>query len=122
MFTASAVSAAGARSFVSGSLTGLALPQMLVEDMILVGSELATQALLHTQAPFTVRLSLFTDYLRLEVLDGSPSGRNPTPLRVFNNSHRALAVVDALSTQWGVSTVVDGGKPLWALWAVFDLT
>jgi anti-sigma regulatory factor (Ser/Thr protein kinase) len=91
------VSAPRARAFVTASLYDHSLPTLLIDDVGLVGSELATNALVHTHAPFTMRLSRFERHLRLEVVDGSRTGPNPAPLRVFNDPGREMAVVQGSS-------------------------
>lgn len=57
------------------------LPQ-LIENVSLVVSELATNAVVHAHTPFTVRLSCENGSLVLTVRDGSTSAvfvRPPTP-------------------------------------------
>jgi hypothetical protein len=55
----------------------------LVDDVQLVVSELATNAILHARTPFTVTLDGFDDLVFLTVMDGSVmDGSGSPPARV----------------------------------------
>lgn len=109
-------SASQARAFVRQHL-GEHDTSHLVDDVELIASELATNALGHAQTPFTVTLAAFPESLLLEVSDGSPS----TPRRVaaapLDPTGRGLTIVALLSRDWGVTRQNDGHK---SVWAAFD--
>jgi anti-sigma regulatory factor (Ser/Thr protein kinase) len=109
-FEPEAASVARARQFVSGVLDG---PQPLVEDVCLVVSELATNAVLHARTPYEVALVVAPEAVRVEVRDGSP--RQPVSSRAEPEiaTGRGLAIVDALSVAWGVQPDSQG-KVVWA--------
>jgi hypothetical protein len=110
---AHATSASRARRFVGQRLVEHEL-QYLVDDVQVVVSELATNALTHALTPFTVTLAAVAQSLLVKVRDGSP--RDPvivvgTPL---DTAGRGVTIVDLLSRDWGVTAHADGGKTVWA--------
>ncbi|MFH9014798.1 ATP-binding protein [Streptomyces sp. NPDC017943] len=104
-----------ARSRLAGS--GIQADEPLAETLILLVSELVTNAVLHTGRPALLLLSLppvVTDEatVRLEVADRS--GRAPVPRCAGDEATggRGLALVDGLADRWGWS-VEAGGKRIW---------
>jgi anti-anti-sigma regulatory factor len=80
----------------------------------LVTGELATNAMVHAQTMFDVRLTLGRRYLLVAVRDGSTA----TPHVDFGERRdqatgRGLLLVDAVAERWG-SIPADGGKVVWA--------
>lgn len=110
-------SVATARRFVREHLNLHDLPS-LVDDVTLVTSELATNALAHAGTPFTVTVSASADSVLLEVRDGSASRPVRGDPQDADATGRGIAIVDVVSRNWGV--VVDGnaGK---SVWAAFDV-
>jgi len=102
-----------ARRFVRERLNVHHLP-LLVDDVTLVASELATNALSHAGTPFTVTITAFPDDVVLEVRDGGASRPNRVNAGVDASVGRGMAIVDVVCRDWGV--VVDGnaGKSVWA--------
>ncbi|WP_457464615.1 ATP-binding protein [Streptomyces sp. TE5632] len=103
------------RSRLAGS--GIEADGPLSETLILLVSELVTNAVVHTGCPAVLRLSL-TDAaageatVRLEVADRS--SRAPVPRCAGGDATggRGLALVDGLADRWGWSS--DGtGKRIW---------
>jgi anti-sigma regulatory factor (Ser/Thr protein kinase) len=113
---AHASSAPRARAFVGHHLAERDL-SYLADDVQLVASELATNAVVHAQTPFTVTLAAFAHSLRLEVQDGSPGLPVPGAGNPLDTCGRGLAILDRLSIDWGVTVHAGGGK---TVWAVFD--
>ncbi len=107
------VSASCARDFICLHLGELDLPH-LADDMRLVVSELATNALLHAHPPFTVSLRSDGTSVRVTVGDGSSS----VPVRAtagdMDAGGRGLAIVDELSDDWGVIQGPGETKSVWA--------
>ena len=112
------VSASRARDFVRHRLgeQGLAY---LEDDVVLVVSELATNAMVHARTPFRVCLQAFELTLLLEVEDGCQTGPVLVAPQPLDTRGRGLAIVRLLSRDWGVNARVDGGK---SVWAEFDLS
>lgn len=106
-------SASMARDFVCVHLVAHALSH-LVEDIRLVASELATNALAHARTPFTVTLSLVNGSVLLAIKDESAAGPMKAMPDVMDMNGRGLMLVELLSSEWG-STFDDAGcKSVWA--------
>ncbi|QWZ08746.1 ATP-binding protein [Nocardioides panacis] len=111
------VSASRARDFVRRRLAEQGL-ERLEDDVTLVVSELATNAMVHAQTPFTVCLQAFERTLLLEVEDGCRTVPVLVAARGLDTNGRGLSIVSLLSRDWGVNARSDGGK---SVWAEFDL-
>lgn len=106
-------SAARARDFVRLHLVAHQLAD-LVEDVRLVVSELATNAVVHAGTPFAVTLSSVDECIRLVLSDGSPSIPIRSTPDVMDMNGRGLMLVELLSQAWGVTIDHDGVKSVWA--------
>ena len=80
-------------------------------DAELVASELVTNALLHGAPPVSVHVTI-RDVVRIEVADGSRSAPVRSLARVDAMTGRGLALVTALSRDWGVEPR-STGKVVW---------
>ena len=114
---AEASSASRARSFVGVHLVEHDL-QHLADDVKLVVSELATNAITHAVTPFTVTLAGVEQSAHVKVRDGSPRAPVLGTGTPYDTAGRGIAIVDLLSRDWGVVTHGDGGK---TVWAAFDV-
>jgi hypothetical protein len=113
----------------------------VTDDLVLMASELATNAVAHGRSPFRLRMSRSDDQIRLEVSDSNPQFP-PTPappwrttilngpdaarlddvdfhfgsdLDLEDVSGRGLTIVAALAASWGVSPASSAeGKTIWA--------
>jgi len=85
----------------------------LVEDIRLVASELATNAVRHVGSAFTVGLDVGDHNVRLWVWDSSPFAPTRVAGDPMGAGGRGLALVEMLSSQWGVA-VLDASKTVWA--------
>jgi len=81
-----------------------------LEDIVLVVSELVTNALLHGHGTPVVRLLEGDDHVRVEVCDDSPL--LPVSHRVTPTSGLGLRVIEQLSSAWGASRR-GRGKVVW---------
>ena len=109
-------SVARARDFVCAHLVTHSL-RYLVNDVRLVTSELATNAIEHAKTPFDVSLERSGHSVRLTVRDGSPS---PPELVIASSTAlagRGMLIVQQLSREWGVDTTSTGAKSVWACFA-----
>ncbi|MFE9171027.1 ATP-binding protein [Streptomyces kebangsaanensis] len=104
-----------ARSRLAGA--GIQADEPLAETLVLLVSELVTNAVVHTGRPAVLRLSLpgvpaEVTTVRLEVADAST--RAPVPRCVGDEatSGRGLALVDSLADRWGWSPE-GAGKHIW---------
>ncbi|MEU0676108.1 ATP-binding protein [Streptomyces sp. NPDC006172] len=86
----------------------------IADDMAVVASELASNALKHAGGGATVRLRLAEGQALLEVDDGS--ARQPVARRVGAEVEegRGLLLVKALAAEWGWRYRKGGGKMVWA--------
>jgi len=101
-----------ARQFVSETFEEWARDD-LVQEGILVVTELATNAVVHARSDFTVSLSRHGDSVRLSVGD---SVTHPPAAREVDSmvpGGKGLYLVEALSQSWGHDQI-DGGKVVWA--------
>ena len=86
------------------------------EDVLLVVSELVTNACLHANGAEELRIGNGTKIVRVEVVDlgsGSPAPR--TPHRPGRPGGHGMFIVQRLCLDWGVVRNPDGiGKTVWA--------
>lgn len=86
----------------------------LVDDAILVVSELAANALTHAGSSYRLRLSATERILRIEVDDAGSGTPQPQPLTEDEEHGRGLHLVGALAVSWGMEPAETGGKRVWA--------
>jgi anti-sigma regulatory factor (Ser/Thr protein kinase) len=106
-------SVGAARRFIAARIAAWAFPAPVPDQLVLIGSELVTNAVLHARTELTLTLELREDRVRISVKDRSQA---PPTLRHYRPdalTGRGLGVVAALSERWGVSTAPDG-KVVWA--------
>lgn len=84
-----------------------------IDDAAVMVNELTSNVLLHTDGVGDVELTITPESVRIEVRDlgpGEPVVRPADPSRVGGNG---LRIVEAWSTEWGVSRSPRGGKTVW---------
>jgi anti-sigma regulatory factor (Ser/Thr protein kinase) len=111
-FAAETVAPARARMFVVDVLNRWGRPD-LVDDAMLVVSELATNAVIHCHSSFSVQLLRRGSQVRVEVIDESGRAPAPTTAGQFATSGRGLSLVEAVSQDWGFERIASG-KSVWA--------
>ena len=109
----SLTSVAAARRFVEQRLKEWKL-EPLLDDALLISSELVTNAVTHADSSCRVRLSLNTARLRIDVLDAGAGTPEPLPLSQTEEHGRGLYMVDAITSAWGLEDVPGEGKLVWA--------
>jgi anti-sigma regulatory factor (Ser/Thr protein kinase) len=117
------VSVRRARLFVKEALDEHDL-EHLADEVLLVVSELATNAAVHARTPFTVSAAGNTSMLFVRVRDRSPitpviHDGEPTGGRAMAApavGGRGLLLVDSVSSSWGVDRGA-AGKTVWASFA-----
>jgi anti-sigma regulatory factor (Ser/Thr protein kinase) len=112
-------SVAAARRFIEARVSAWSFPRRAAEQLVLIGSELVTNAVLHARTDLTLTLELDDGRARLSVKDRSQA---PATLRHYRTdalTGRGLGVVAALSDSWGISAAADG-KVVWAEVAAAD--
>ena len=111
-FPPTAASVRAARAYTTAALRKGNAEAAAIDDVALVVSELATNAVKHAGTAFDVAVQ--TDgQIRVDVTDESPR-RVPIARRVGPTSitGRGLRIVEALCDRWGVD-VRDGHKVVW---------
>ena len=108
-----ATSVSVARRFIREKLEQWGL-EPLLDDTLLVTSELATNAITHAGSGCRIRLSLSDSTLRIDVVDTGAGTPEPQPESQTEEHGRGLHLVDALTTAWGLEMVPGEGKLVWA--------
>ena len=104
-------SAQAARSFVREQVVGCA--ESTIEAVVLVVSELVTNAVLHARSAVSVEVRRCSrGGVHVEVSDSSRSMPVRTPPSDTALSGRGVALVEAVSTRWGVRSRTRG-KTVW---------
>ncbi len=102
-----------ARRFVAEKLAEWGQDSLL-DDALLVTSELAANAIMHAESDCVIRISLTASTLRIDVVDRGSGTPEPQP-RSFTEEHgRGLVLVDAITAAWGLDVVPGDGKVVWA--------
>lgn len=107
------VAAFAGRRAMARTLRALRMSEDLVEDVLLVTSELITNAVEHGAGPTRLELDQGGDRLVVRVQDGGggvPVLRAPVPKEAHG---RGLLLVNALASDWGC-VEQDQGKYVWA--------
>lgn len=105
-----------ARAFCHGVLSTWQVPDHKREDIVLVVSELVTNAILHGGAAEQLRLRRTARRVVIEVFDNGPRMPHPRAADLKAESGRGLHLVARLADRWGARPV-RGGK---AVWCEFD--
>jgi hypothetical protein len=104
---------AAARHFAVDAVRRLGAED-LADDVALVVTELAANAVVHARTGFTVGLSVGPDTLRISVCDVSPLPAGQAGLALRAEPLHGLYAVDALASRWGVEPLGHTGKSVWA--------
>ncbi len=107
---AEARSAARARALISQRLADL--PAESLEVVLLLTSELITNAVRHARGPVGLHLAWSDRDVRVEVEDQSPERPVVRPINRDSLNGRGLLLVDGLANGWGVKAT-DTGKRVW---------
>lgn len=101
-----------ARHFAVGALHDWGAGD-LADDVALVVTELAANAIVHAHSGFTIVVSARGDLVQISVRDATPlPGAEPGAALVPARRH-GLGVVDALASSWGVESLGSAGKTVW---------
>jgi anti-sigma regulatory factor (Ser/Thr protein kinase) len=87
-----------------------------LDAVLLVTSELVTNAVLHARTEGSIRVILQGDHppvVRIEVYDQNPRRPSTGPCPTDATSGRGLALVNSLARAWGMDNYRDG-KVVWA--------
>jgi anti-sigma regulatory factor (Ser/Thr protein kinase) len=111
--------AATVRDNIAADLGSRVAPDS-VDDVLLVASELVSNAVRHSGAaaaadadPFDVQWQLGADEVVVRVQDPSPEPPRLLPPDALRPGGRGLAIVSAIARDWGVQQLATG-KQVWA--------
>lgn len=102
-----------ARRFVTDLVTQWNLDALL-DDAVLVVSELATNAVTHASSPCRLQVTLRPATLHIDVHDSGSGTPDPQIPEDGEEHGRGLMIVSALSTAWGLESIPGNGKRVWA--------
>jgi serine phosphatase RsbU (regulator of sigma subunit)/anti-sigma regulatory factor (Ser/Thr protein kinase) len=102
-----------ARDMVRAATTPLGLSEDDVDTVILIVSELVTNALVHGAAPVTLRVRSSASRCYVEVADAARYRPHRRVARETDENGRGLELLQAMSRRWGVRPQVTG-KVVWA--------
>lgn len=83
-----------------------------IDVVVLLVSELVTNAVLHAGSEVDLSVRLLPDVVRVEVVDTSPVIPQPIDADEEDTSGRGLAIMDAMAAAWGIDPLPDG-KRVW---------
>jgi CheY-like chemotaxis protein len=101
-----------ARDWVRSALLEWGLDE-LVDDALLVVSELVGNAVTHAASSCRLSVSRANDSVRIEVTDRGEGTPQPQPQDSMAEGGRGLVLIGAMSSAWGVEDVPEG-KKVWA--------
>lgn len=104
-------SAAAARRFVTTAVQQLG-QEALSDFAELLVSELVTNAVLHARTSITLQVHRTSSGVRVEVIDASPRSPRPRDYSDQATTGRGLALVESLSSSWGMEPH-GNGKTVW---------
>ncbi|MFE5890852.1 SpoIIE family protein phosphatase [Streptomyces sp. NPDC002285] len=103
-----------ARRFTRRTLRAWGVPPQDMDAVLLVVSELVTNALVHTDGRVRLDLTFVNHRLRVSVADSSPrTPVKPTSISWEATGGRGILLVEAMAATWG-TVPVSGGKQVWS--------
>ena len=101
-----------ARRFVRVHCAEIGVSVDVCDEVLLLASELVTNAVLHGRSDVCVEVGVVGRALRVAVLDDNSRRPAPVPQDPDALDGRGLALVAALASSWGVDDEVEG-KAVW---------
>jgi Histidine kinase-like ATPase domain len=101
-------------SMEAWGLTGTPNEDATVSDLLLIATELLSNAVKFSSGDVTLSLTWTASALRVAVTDNAPSRASPRTPGLDSGGGRGLAIIAALSRRWGQTPFADGCKEVWA--------
>ena len=102
----------GSRTILTAVLRAWRTPTDQVDDVALLVTELASNAVHNAGGEFTVTIDAQDGTMRIAVQDNNPDLPRPSQAGPDAEHGRRLQLVQALSTRWGADPT-PGGKQVW---------
>ena len=102
-----------ARYFVARVLRGWGQAAPLIDDAVLLTSEMATNALVHAQSPFRISVARSGNAITFAIQDTTSRTPQTRTVDARSASGRGMGIVAALSSSWGCDVGLRG-KIVWA--------
>jgi anti-sigma regulatory factor (Ser/Thr protein kinase) len=103
-----------ARQFAAIFVSEAGCDPLCSDAVRLIVGELAANAVVHAQGPFTVSIDIGRRRILIEVADGSPGVPSPPPVGDRITDGRGLLIVGNIAQSWGVRAAPGQGKTVWA--------
>jgi signal transduction histidine kinase/DNA-binding response OmpR family regulator/serine phosphatase RsbU (regulator of sigma subunit)/anti-sigma regulatory factor (Ser/Thr protein kinase) len=101
-----------ARRVVLDTLTEWQVPEETIDEVVLMASELVTNAFLHGRPPIDLRLRVNRGEVTFEVQDRAPYRPRRRRAQDDDENGRGLQIVSILANRWG-SRATGTGKSVW---------
>ena len=101
-----------ARRLVTENLVEWGVPEETIDEVVLMASELVTNAFLHGRPPIDLRLRSSGTEITLEVQDRAPYRPRRRRAESDDENGRGLQIVSVLADRWG-SRATGTGKSVW---------
>lgn len=82
------------------------------EQLGALTSELVTNAVLHARTPFTLKVSVMANRIRVAVTDGSKARPTLKQHEKTSPTGRGLRIIESIADRWGVDPA-RSGKTVW---------
>lgn len=102
-----------ARRFLRRTLVAAAVGDEVVDIVLLLASEVITNAIIHARSASEIRVVRSPAVVRVEVVDRSQLLPERRVFDFESASGRGLAIVEAVAARWGVDTLPGDGKRVW---------
>jgi len=112
LITSASTAAANARQFLRDSGCS-AHKGWLIDDAMLLVTELVTNAVLHGEPPLTVAVECRELALEIRVRDSGADLPLIRTTSVEDESGRGMLLLSSVAADWGVERMPAGGKEVW---------
>lgn len=105
-------SASAARRFAAQTMEGWGCDEDVVDTVLLLLSEVVSNAILHARTELEVGLAVRSGVVRVEVVDGAAMPIHRRPSGPDDQSGRGSSLIETLSEAWGTDRMTTG-KRVW---------